>query len=51
MFDLNGKIATDIRRTLQSAEDINNSGHIVGSMYMTLGGTTTQKSFFLTPTP
>lgn len=51
IFDLNGKVATDSKRTLQSADDINNSGHIVGSMYTTQGGTTTQKSFFLTPTP
>jgi probable HAF family extracellular repeat protein len=51
MFDLNGKIAADSKRTLQSADDINHSGHIVGSMYTIQSGTLTQKSFLLTPTP
>jgi probable HAF family extracellular repeat protein len=51
MFDLNGKLPVDSKRTLQSADDINNSGHIVGSMYSLQGGTTTLKSFLLTPTP
>jgi len=51
MFDLNGKIAADNKRTLQSADDINNAGHIVGSMFTLQSGTTTLKSFLLTPTP
>jgi len=51
MFDLNGKIATDSKRTLQSADGINNFGHIVGSMYTVTRNTTTLKTFLLTPTP
>ena len=51
MFDLNGKIATDSKRTLQSADAINNAGHIVGSLYSVQSGTTTVKTFLLTPTP
>jgi probable HAF family extracellular repeat protein len=51
MFDLNGKIAADKRRTLVSAHAINNAGHIVGDMYTIQGGITTAKSFLLTPNP
>ena len=51
MFDLNGQIAAESKRILQSADDINNAGHIVGSMYRLQSGTTTLKSFLLTPTP
>ena len=51
MFDLNGKVATDSTRTLQSADGINNVGHIVGSMYSVQSKTTTLKTFLLTPTP
>jgi probable HAF family extracellular repeat protein len=49
MADLNGKVAANNNRTLQSADAINDFGHIVGSMYTVSGKTTTQKSFLLTP--
>jgi probable HAF family extracellular repeat protein len=51
MFDLNGKVIADGKRTLQSADGINNAGHIVGSMFTVQSGTTTLKSFLLTPNP
>jgi probable HAF family extracellular repeat protein len=51
MSDLNGKVTADSKRTLQSAEGINNAGHIVGSMFTVQSGTTTLRAFLLTPNP
>ncbi len=51
MLDLNGQLESNSKRTLQSADGINNAGHIVGSMFTVQSGTTTLKSFLLTPKP
>jgi len=51
MFDLNGLVATVTGQTLQSADGINNAGHVVGSGFVAKGKTTALKSFLLTPKP
>lgn len=48
MSDLNGKVDADASRTLQSADSINDAGHIVGSGYTMKGQTFTLKTFLLT---
>jgi probable HAF family extracellular repeat protein len=49
MVDLNGQVAVDSKRTMQSADAINDFGHIVGSMYTLSSQTSTLKTFLLTP--